>query len=44
MADKKNPAASIIVPVYNVKTFIEETIQCVLAQTFSDWELLLIEE
>lgn len=44
MADKKNPAVSIIVPVYNVKAFIEETIQCVLAQTFSDWELLLIED
>lgn len=44
MADKKNPAVSIIVPVYNVKAFIEETIQCVLAQTFPDWELLLIED
>ena len=44
MADKKNPTVSIIVPVYNVKAFIEETIQCVLAQTFSDWELLLIED
>lgn len=35
---------SIIVPVYNVENFIEETIDCVLAQTYSDWELLLVED
>ncbi len=35
---------SIIVPVYNVENFIEETMNCVLAQTYPDWELLLVED
>lgn len=35
---------SIIVPVYNVKKFILETIECVVAQTYDAWELLLVED
>jgi Glycosyltransferases involved in cell wall biogenesis len=35
---------SIIVPVYNVENFIEETMDSVLAQTYADWELLLVED
>lgn len=35
---------SIIVPVYNVEKFIEETMDCVLAQTHTEWELLLVED
>lgn len=35
---------SIIVPVYNAENFIEETMDCVLAQTYTNWELLLVED
>lgn len=35
---------SIIVPVYNVKNYIVETMDCVRAQTYTDWELLLVED
>lgn len=35
---------SIIVPVYNAKKYIVETIESVLAQSFSHWELLLMED
>lgn len=35
---------SVIVPVFNAERFICETIDCVLAQTFTSWELLLIED
>ena len=35
---------SIIEPVYNVEKYIEETMDCVRAQTYSDWELLLVED
>ena len=35
---------SIIVPVYNAEKFIRETIDCVVAQTYSHWELLLVED
>lgn len=35
---------SIIVPVYNAEKFIVETMDCVRAQTYPDWELLLVED
>lgn len=35
---------SIIVPVYNSEKYIRETIACVEAQTYGDWELLLVED
>ena len=38
-----NDLVSIIVPVYNVRKYIAATIESVLAQTYTNWELLLIE-
>lgn len=35
---------SIVVPVYNAGNYIEKTIQMVQAQTYSDWELLLVDD
>lgn len=35
---------SIIVPVYNVEKYLRECIDSVLAQTFTDFELLLIDD
>lgn len=35
---------SIIVPVYNAAEFIRETMDSVRAQTYGDWELLLVED
>lgn len=35
---------SIIVPVYNVQNYIVETMDCVRAQTYSEWELLLVND
>ena len=35
---------SIIVPVYNAGIYIEETISMVCAQTYVDWELILIDD
>lgn len=35
---------SIIVPVYNVEKYIVETMECVEAQTYGNWELLLVED
>lgn len=37
----KPPVVSIGLPVYNGERFVSEAIQCVLDQTFSDWELLI---
>lgn len=38
------PVVSIIIPVYNAACFIESTIQTVLDQTYSEWELILIDD
>ena len=35
---------SIIVPVYNAEKFLRRCIDSILAQTFTDWELLLIDD
>lgn len=37
-----NETVSIIIPVYNAEKYIEETIRRVVAQTYTDWELLLV--
>ena len=35
---------SIVVPVYNASRFLKETIRSVQAQTYSDWEFLLVDD
>ena len=35
---------SIVVPVYNAEKYIEQTIEMVRKQTFTDWELILVED
>lgn len=35
---------SIIIPLYNAARFIEETLQSVQAQTYTDWECLVIDD
>lgn len=35
---------SIVVPVYNAEKYIEQTISMVRNQTFTDWELILVED
>ena len=40
----KNSFISIVVPVYEVERFIEETIASVQKQTYENWELLLVDD
>ena len=40
----QNPLVSIIIPCYNAEKFITETIQSVLNQTFSEWELIILND
>ena len=35
---------SIIVPVYNAAEYIQKTIEMVKAQSFTDWELILVDD
>lgn len=37
-----NKTVSVVVPVYHAEKYMEETMNSVMAQTYKDWELLLI--
>lgn len=38
------PILSIIVPVYNVRAFLEKCLDSILAQTFKDFELIIVDD
>ena len=42
--EKNNPTISIIMPVYNGATFLAESIDSILVQTFTDWELIIVDD
>lgn len=35
---------SIIMPYYNAAEYISETVECVINQTFKDWELIIVDD
>ena len=40
----KAPAISVVMPVYNGERYLEETLRSLLSQTFTDFELLIIDD
>lgn len=42
--NRDKPYISVIIPVYNAERFLEETVRSVLRQTFTDWELILVDD
>ena len=40
----KSPFFSIIIPVYNVAPYLRECLDSVLAQTFTDWEAICVDD
>lgn len=44
MTDPKIPKVSVILPVYNGGVYLESAIESVLQQTFTDFELLLLDD
>ncbi len=38
------PAISVILPVYNAQPYLQKAVDSILAQTFTDFELLIIDD
>ena len=38
------PKVSIIVPVYKAEKFLRQCVDSILAQTFTDWECILVDD
>ena len=44
MIDTENPIISVIMPTYNQDQFICRAISCLKNQTFSNWELIIVND
>src|SRR6185437_2705463 len=42
--DQRSPLVSVIVPAYNVAEFIGDALNSVLAQTFTDYEIIVVND
>ena len=40
----KNPAVSVIIPMYNVESYVGECLESVLKQTFQDYEVIVVDD
>ena len=38
------PKVSVVIPIYNMELYLEETILSVLASSYTDYEVLLIDD
>lgn len=41
---KETPLVSVITPAYNAERFIKETIESVRAQTYENWEMIIVDD
>lgn len=40
----KNPAISVIIPVYNVERYLRNSLNSLFSQTFKDWEAICVND
>ncbi|MFD2044483.1 glycosyltransferase family 2 protein [Ornithinibacillus salinisoli] len=44
MSQQHNPLISVITPAYNAEKFIAKTIESVLDQTYTNWEMVIVDD
>lgn len=44
MTVEQNPMVSIIIPAFNAELYIDDTIQSVLNQSYTNWELIIVND
>ncbi len=44
MVNSQNPKVTVFIPVYNREHYVGDAIESILAQTFSDFEILLVDD
>lgn len=44
LAMQKNPKISVIIPIYNAERYIDRCMQCIYAQTFTDYEIIMVND
>ena len=42
--EERKPLVSVIVPVYNVYSYLRDCVKSVQAQSYQNWELLLVDD
>ena len=44
MAKKNFPAISIVIPMYNTEKYVAECLDSIFAQTFQDFEVIIVDD
>jgi len=44
MATRNEPLVSIVMPLYNCERYVEDSIKSVMEQTYSNWELIIVDD
>ncbi len=44
MQSKNNPLITVIIPIYKVEAYLDECVQSILKQTYSNLEIILVDD